>query len=92
MSIDLNIKSKSDLLDLIQNKLFHYYNQYNQNSKIGQLQDYMSTSYSFPFSFFLFFFRFSDPQLKKINVEFAGVMGVNVKHEEGYLTGDLSQN
>ena len=26
LSIDLNIKSKSDLLDLIHNKFFHYYN------------------------------------------------------------------
>ena len=40
----------------------------------------------------LYFIRFLDPQLKKINVEFAGAMGANVKHEKGYLTGDLSQN
>ena len=44
------------------------------------------------YSFLFYFVRFLDPQLKKINVEFAGAMGANVKHEEGYLTGDLSQN
>ena len=44
------------------------------------------------YSFLFYFIRFLDPQLKKINVEFAGAMGANVKHEEGYLTGDLSQN
>jgi hypothetical protein len=69
--------------------LIIHYNRYNQNSKIGQLEDHM---YLQTYSFLFYFVRFLDPQLKKINVEFAGAMGANVKHEEGYLTGDLSQN